>query len=70
MSNDLNKEEEIQHRSFNGRLLIKLLSYLKPHKKRVLLSFVTIAFAAFFSQIGPLLTQIAVDEMLAWIRAL
>ena len=62
MSNDLNKEEEIQHRSFNGRLLIKLLSYLKPHKKRVLLSFVTIAFAAFFSQIGPLLTQIAVDD--------
>ncbi|MEE3235594.1 MAG: ABC transporter ATP-binding protein [Candidatus Latescibacterota bacterium] len=62
MSNDLNKEEEIQHRSFNGRLLIKLLSYLRPHKKRVVLSFVTIAFAAFFSQIGPWLTQIAVDD--------
>ena len=62
MSKDLNTEEEIQHRSFNGRLLIKLLSYLRPHKRRVVLSFITIVFAAFFSQIGPLLTQIAVDD--------
>tara|TARA_B100000902_G_scaffold398090_1_gene463752 strand:- start:2138 stop:3937 length:1800 start_codon:yes stop_codon:yes gene_type:complete len=62
MSKDLNTEEEIQHRSFNGRLLIKLLSYLRPHKRRVVLSFITIAFAAFFSQIGPWLTQIAVDD--------
>ena len=65
MSEELNKEEEIQHRPFNPRLLGKLLTYLKPHKGRVTLAFVTIAFSAFSSQVGPWLTKIAVDDHIA-----
>ncbi len=78
MSELLNKEEEIQHRPFNPRLLGKLLTYLRPHKRRVVLAFLTIAFSAFSSQVGPWLTQIAVDDYitqgdyagLRWIIAL
>ena len=62
MSEELNREEEIQNRPFNPRLLGKLLTYLKPHKGRVTLAFVTIAFSAFSSQVGPWLTKIAVDD--------
>ena len=65
MSEELNKEEEIQHRPFNPRLLGKLLTYLQPHKGRVALAFLTIAFSAFSSQVGPWLTQIAVDDHIA-----
>lgn len=65
MSELLNKEEEIQHRPFNPRLLGKLLTYLRPHKRRVALAFLTIAFSAFSSQVGPWLTQIAVDDYIA-----
>lgn len=65
MSELLNKEEEIQHRPFNPRLLVKLLTYLRPHKRRVALAFLTIAFSAFSSQVGPWLTQIAVDDYIA-----
>jgi len=61
----LNKEEEIQHRPFNPQLLGKLLSYLQPHKRRVALAFLTIAFSAFSSQVGPFLTQKAVDNHIA-----
>ena len=62
MSELVNKEEEIQHRPFNPQLLGKLLTYLQPHKRRVALAFLTIAFSAFSSQVGPFLTQKAVDN--------
>ena len=65
MSEELNKEEEIQHRPFNPRLLGKLLTYLQPHKGRVALAFLTIALSAFSSQVGPWLTKIAVDDHIA-----
>ena len=65
MSELLNKEEEIQHRPFNPQLLGKLLTYLQPHKRRVALAFLTIAFSAFSSQVGPFLTQKAVDNHIA-----
>ena len=65
MNELLNKEEEIQHRPFNPQLLGKLLTYLQPHKRRVALAFLTIAFSAFSSQVGPFLTQKAVDNHIA-----
>jgi ATP-binding cassette subfamily B protein len=61
----LNQEEEVQERPFNLRLTLRLLAYLKPHKKRVVLAFFTILLAAVASQVGPWLTQIAVDEHMA-----
>ena len=62
MSEEINQEEEIQHRPFNPQLLGKLLTYLRPHKGRVALALFTILCASFTSQVGPWLTQIAVDD--------
>ena len=65
MSTELNKEEEIQERAFNLRLTLQLLGYLKPHRRRVVLAFGTIALAAGTGQVGPYLTQVAVDDYIA-----
>ncbi|MBT4975938.1 MAG: ABC transporter ATP-binding protein [Gemmatimonadetes bacterium] len=62
MSSELNKEEEVQQRPFHLGLTMQLLSYLKPHRSRVILAFATIVLAAVSSQAGPWLTQVAVDE--------
>ena len=59
---ELNKEEEVQQRPFHLGLTLQLLSYLKPHRNRVILAFFTIVLAAVSSQAGPWLTQVAVDE--------
>ena len=61
MSSELNKEEEVQERPFHLGLTMQLLSYLKPHRSRVILAFFTIVLAAVSSQAGPWLTQVAVD---------
>ena len=65
MSAEINKEEEVQERPFNLGLTLQLLSYLKPHKGQVVLAFSTIVVAAVSSQVGPWLTQIAVDDHIA-----
>ena len=65
MSTELNKEEEIQERAFNLGLTLQLLGYLKPHRRRVVVAFGTIALAAGTGQIGPYLTQVAVDDYIA-----
>ncbi len=65
MSTELNKEEEIQERAFNLGLTLQLLGYLKPHRGHVILAFGTIALAAGFGQVGPYITQVAVDDYIA-----
>jgi len=65
VSTELNKEEEIQERAFNLGLTLQLLGYLKPHRGHVILAFGTIALAAGFGQVGPYLTQVAVDDYIA-----
>ena len=60
-SND-NQEEEIQERPFNLQLTLRLLAYLKPYKLRVAGALCMIILSAASSQVGPLLTQIAVDD--------
>ncbi len=62
MSAELHQEEEIQHRSFEPRLLWRLLLYLKPYSARVILALGLIILAAGVSQLGPRLTQVAVDD--------
>ena len=65
MSTELNQEEEIQERAFNLGLTLQLLKYLSPHRGHMVLAFGTIALAAGSGQIGPYLTQVAVDDYIA-----
>ena len=59
---ELNQEEEIQERPFNPQLTLRLLGYLKRYKLRILAALGLIIVSATSSQIGPRLTQIAVDD--------
>jgi ATP-binding cassette subfamily B protein len=55
-------EEEAQERPFALPLLMRLLRYLSPYKKRLALAFCLILTGAVAGQAGPRLTQIAVDR--------
>ncbi|MBS14701.1 MAG: antibiotic ABC transporter ATP-binding protein [Gemmatimonadetes bacterium] len=55
-------EEEVQERPFDARLMIRLLTYLKPYKQWVAVAFVLILITSVTRQAGPFLTQIAVDD--------
>ncbi len=59
---ELNQEEEIQERPFNLGRTLRLLGYFKPYKLRVVVALGLIMVSAASSQIGPRLTQIAVDD--------
>ncbi len=55
-------EEEIGHKGFDLRLMTRLLGYLKPYTRWVVLTFVLIILASVVRQAGPYLTKIAVDD--------
>ena len=64
MSENIHQEEEVQERPFDKWLLLRLLVYLRPYKGRVAVAMVLILVSAISGQLGPRLTQIAVDEHL------
>ena len=78
MNTELNQEEELQYRAFEPRLMWRLLLYMKPYLGRVCAALLLIVAAAATSQVGPRLTQVAIDEHilagdldgLTWIIAL
>ncbi len=78
MNTELNQEEELQYRAFEPRLMWRLLLYMKPYLGRVCAALLLIVAAAATSQVGPRLTQVAIDEHilagdldgLTWIVAL
>jgi ATP-binding cassette subfamily B protein len=55
-------EEEITEKPFDGRLMVRLLKYLKPYTRWVLLAFGLILITSVTRQAGPFLTKIAVDD--------
>ena len=78
MSVELNQEEELQYRAFEPKFMWRLLLYMKPYLGRVCAALLLIVVAAATSQVGPRLTQVAIDEHivagdldgLTWIVAL
>jgi len=64
VSENIQQEEEVQERPFDKRLLLRLLVYLRPYKGRVAAALALILVSAISGQLGPSLTQIAVDEHL------
>jgi ATP-binding cassette subfamily B multidrug efflux pump len=75
---ELNQEGELQYRAFEPRLMWRLLVYMKPYLGRVCAALLLIVVAAAASQVGPRLTQVAIDDHviagdldgLTWIIAL
>ncbi len=58
-------EEEVLGKAYDGRLMRRLLTYIKPYKAPVAGALVLLVFNAILQAIGPLLTALAVDRYLA-----
>jgi len=54
-------EEEVLGRAYDARLMRRLLGYLRPHRRTLLLAVALILAASLVQLVGPALTVIAVD---------
>ena len=55
-------EEEQLGKSYDGRLMRRLLQYLKPYKRKVLLAAGLLLVTSLFALTQPLITQYAIDH--------
>src|SRR5260370_19349805 len=60
-----NQEEEVLGKAYDGRLMRRLLTYLRPYKWYVVVSLAGIILKAGLDVLGPFLTKIAIDKYLA-----
>ncbi|HEX3880692.1 MAG TPA: ABC transporter ATP-binding protein [Bryobacteraceae bacterium] len=57
-------DEEILGKAYDGRLMRRLLGYMRPYRTLVALSLAFLAAQSLLQGLGPLLTKIAVDKYL------
>jgi ATP-binding cassette subfamily B protein len=57
-------EEEVLGKAYDGRLMRRLLTYIRPYKLEVLIALVLLMVNAALQVVGPLLTKLAVDRYL------
>ena len=60
-----NQEEEVLGKAYDGRLMRRLLIYLRPYTWQVTVALVSIIFKAGLDVLGPFLTKTAIDKYLA-----
>jgi len=60
-----NQEEEVLGKAYDGRLMRRLLTYLRPHKWHVVVALAAIILKSGLDVLGPFLTKIAIDKYLA-----
>jgi ATP-binding cassette, subfamily B, multidrug efflux pump len=58
-------EEEVLGKAYDGRLMRRLLGYMRPYRTLVAISLAFLAGQSLLQGLGPLLTKIAVDKYLA-----
>jgi ATP-binding cassette subfamily B protein len=58
-------EEEVLGKAYDGRLMRRLLGYMRPYRTLVTISLAFLAGQSLLQGLGPLLTKIAVDKYLA-----
>ncbi len=57
-------EEEVLGKAYDGRLMRRLLGYMRPYRTLVAISLVFLAVQSVLQGLGPLLTKIAIDKYL------
>ncbi len=62
MAQDYHSEEEVLGKAYDARLMRRLLGYIKPYKKYVILAIVMNIVVAALGPLRPYLTKIAVDD--------
>ncbi len=59
------QEEEVLGKAYDGRLMRRLLTYLRPYRWQVAIALGSIIFKSFADVLGPYLTKVAIDRYLA-----
>src|SRR5215467_718074 len=59
------QDEEILGKAYDSRLMRRLVTFLRPYKKYVVLAFVFIILESLLETAFPLLTKIAIDDYIA-----
>jgi len=62
MSQDYKTDDEILGKAYDSKLMKRLLSYVKPYKKYVVLAILLNIVVAVFGPLRPYLTKIAIDD--------
>jgi ATP-binding cassette subfamily B multidrug efflux pump len=57
-------EEEVVGKAYDGRLMKRLLTYMKPYWVAVAVSLILLLFDSLLQILGPLLTKLAIDRYL------
>lgn len=65
MSNDYQKDEEILGKAYDSKLMKRLLSYVKPYRKYIIIAIIMNIVVAALGPIRPYLTKIALDDYIA-----
>jgi len=60
-----NQEEEVLGKAYDGRLMRRLLTYLRPYKWHVAVALAAIILKSVLDVLGPFLTKVAIDKYLA-----
>src|SRR5258705_3432955 len=60
-----NQEEEVLGKAYDGRLMRRLLTYLRPYSWQVIVALVSIILKAGLDVLGPFLTKTAIDKYLS-----
>lgn len=65
MANDYQKDEEILGKAYDSKLMKRLLKYVKPYRKYIIIAIIMNIAVAVLGPIRPYLTKIAVDNDIA-----
>ena len=60
-----NQEEEVLGKAYDGRLMRRLLTYLRPYTWQVVVALSAIILKAVLDVLGPFLTKTAIDKYLS-----
>ncbi len=58
-------EEEVLGKAYDSRLMRRLLGYMRPYRRYVMVSLIFLLLQSVLQVMGPLLTKIAIDRYLA-----
>lgn len=59
---DENEQEEVLGKAYDARLMKRLIRYLKPYMKWVIIAIILTVGVALLSTVRPYLTKIAIDN--------
>jgi ATP-binding cassette subfamily B protein len=58
-------DDEVQGKAYDGRLMRRIIAYLRPYKKFVVLSVLLLVLVSVFQLAPPYLTKVAIDSYLS-----